>query len=466
MSKTKKAAPKAAKTPDQVFNLMARGSDFTAAVRESLAHSSAKLKNTPGIMYGSLASNQKLCLPIKPFALAYALDSKHLQSGRVFSVIGQDGVGKTTLVYTLFGWWIPHNIPCAHVEVEGKPMAEDRIRRCLHTNREIADQMFNTISFMQSFEFVDAINQIENWLKVIRDKNSPAYVPESIPAAVAVDTASKLMPPKEAAGYHMYAEDPEDKKGAKQQSAAEKKNEKKKNTIQELGAGSNLETSKLTHQWCRRLATILTKYNALLIWVRHQNEKVDMQGTPHGGGGSFVPADVKDQYNRTAIGGKAMAQNAAWEVVVTREKLDSVVMRDERVKIGQYVKISVAKNSYGAQRSCTYELIMVPRTDTETYQEPAIDFSPTLSRILQFTGLLKITENKGRITCPELNLDGVESQELDTSLQANHEVFDDLSMRLGLSCSGPNFKTPPLNTFFTPKVEEAPDLPLPPNAIE
>ncbi len=464
MSKAKKVTTKVAKTDTGVFNLLNRGANFTMAVRQALAESASRLKSTPGIMYGALASNTKLIIPILDFCLAWCLNTKGFLSGRSMGIIGADGIGKTSLVYTFFGWAIPYNCPCAIVETEGKPMDADRIRRCLHTNREIAGQMFHTISYMQSFEIVDAVNQIEAWLRLIRNKDYPdSYVPDSIPAVIALDTFSKLMAQAEAVGYHMYDEPVEDKKTEKSKEAAKDRNKEKKAKIQELGSGSNMGHSKLAHAWSRRLPMLLTKYNAFLILVRHQNDHVDMSGG--GGGGSFIPAEVKEQWNRESIGGRAFAQSVAYEIIITPGKPEISVIRGDRVKVGQGAKISVSKNSYGPPRACSYMVTQVPRNDTDTYQEPALDFSMSLPDILKATGLVKITiKNEKECNCPDLGIENGTPKDLSDALHKKPEMIDDLSLRLGLVASGPNFKHPPLNSIFASQEAKDPAKQEPVNA--
>jgi hypothetical protein len=439
---------KVAKTDNGVFNLLSRGASFTAAVRQTLAENSARLKSTPGILYGALASNTKLIIPIMDFCLAWCLNTKGFLSGRIMDIIGADGVGKTSLVFTIFGWAIRFNIPCAHVETEGKPMDADRIRRCLHTNRELSDQMFNTVSYMQAFEIVDAVNKIESWLRLVRDKKFPdSYVPDHIPAIVCLDTFSKLMAPAEAVGYGEYAEDEEDKKTEKSKEAAKSRNKERQKKIQELGTGSNMGHAKLAHAWSRRLPSLLSKYNAFLILVRHQNEKVEMNS--FAGGGSFIPAEVKEQWNRESIGGRAFAQSAAYELVITPGKPEVSVIRGDRVRVSQGAKISIAKNSYGPARDCSYKLNLVPRGDTEELQDPVIDFSPSLPDILKAIGLVKITiKGPNEVSCPDLGIEDNTPKELSEALHKRQDMVDDLCLRLGLVASGPNFKHPPLNSIF------------------
>lgn len=443
--------PKKVTTNNGVFNLLSRSATFTTAVRQVLAESSSRLKSTPGILYGALASNTKLFIPILDFCLAWCLNTKGFLSGRIMDIIGADGVGKTSLVFTIFGWAMRFNIPCAHVETEGKPMDEARIKRCLNTNREIAEQMFQAVSWMQSFEIIDAINQIENWLRMIRDPESgDAYVPMHIPVITALDTFSKLMAPAEAVGYSMYDEKEEDKKTDKGKEAAKGRNEKKKKVILETGSGSNMGHAKMAHAWSRRLPSLLSKYNALLILVRHQNEAVDMSGGGGGssGGGSFIPADIQEQWNRKSIGGRAFAQSAAYEIVIAREKAEFATIRGERTKVGQGAKLSIAKNSYGPDRKVSYMLNLVPRSDTDLVQEPVIDFSPSLPDVLKSTGLLKIAINSKEVSCAELGVEKGTFRDLSEALHKRSEIVNDLCLRLGLVASGPNFKHPPINSIF------------------
>jgi len=452
------------KQPANGFNLLDKGASFPSAVKEALAASHNRLKTNPGVMYGALPSNQMLMLPIMDFGFQYLINGKGFLSGRVLDIIGPDGIGKTSLFFTICGWVIQHNIPCAHLETEGKPMDQERIIRCLHSDREIAAKIFSTLSFFQAFEIEDAADQLETWLRKIRDPNSgDAYVPMEIPAVIGLDTYSKLMNKAEAAGYHFYEEaKKEGKKVGKSVGKSEKSS--KAEEVQDLGGGSNFGHAKMAHAWTRRLPSFLTKYNAFFIIMRHQNDKINMMMGAGFGGGTFMSPEAKDSNNRVSIGGRAFHQSAAYQLIINREKYDWGQVRGERHKVRQFINISVGKASYGPVRTLRGALTLIPRGDTETHQDLVLDFSVGLPDALMQTGLKMRQKSLSEITVADLKLEDASPEEISEALHQRPDLMEDLGKRLGLLGYPATFyQLPPRNPIFDPDGSKPKaNMPVPP----
>lgn len=457
------AKPKKAATGPSVFNLLDRGASFTDAVKEGLAATSGKLKSDPGVSYDALRSNANRVIPIYDFGLQYLLNSRGLIGGRILDLIGADGLGKSTLVLTIAGWAMRHNIPSFYVETEGKPVIKERVMRCLHPDRVWAEKMWNVLQWTQAFELTDAIDQLERWVLTVRNPASgPGHVPLHIPCIVILDTFSKLMSPAEAVAYDFYRKggptgDEESKPESGKKEDADKKKAKPKGSArakkapekQELDGGSNMQHAKIAHKWCRRLGSFLTYNNCLLIIVRHQNDKVDMSG---GGGGSFIPQEVADAFNRTSIGGKAFNQSCSYQLVLSREKYETAQIQGERKRVGQIAKLTVAKNSYGpGGRYLRYNVMLEPRFDTDALQEMAIDFSVGLPEVLSQTGMISIRiKSANSIAVKELGLDDATPQQVSAALHQNPELLRDLGTRLQFAGYGRFLIEPPdLNPAFT-----------------
>lgn len=415
------------------------------------------------MLFNALTSNKTKMIPIYDFGLQYLLNSQGFISGRIFDIIGTDGVGKSTLCFTMLGWAMRHNIPGLYVETEGKPMAKERVMRCLHPNRKLAEQMFDVMQFEEAYEITDAINKIERWVHLVRSPKSAAdaRIPIEVPVMVVLDTFSKLMSPKESVGFDYYksggatgGEDEETADDKKKKKPGAKKEKKKE--VMAVDSMSNMEHAKIAHRWCRRLPSFLTHNNCFLVVVRHQNEKVDMSG---GGGGSFVPLEVAEGSNRTSIGGKAFGQSCAYQVIVTTEKAEFAQIRGERKRVSQGAKLKVSKNSYGqGGRSLKYNVVLEPRHDTEDHQEQSIDFSVGLPDVLSQTGMFAVRiKSASSVAVKELGLEDATPQQVSQALHQKPELMRDVGTRLGFEgLKNPVREVPDLNpTFVSDETKQA-----------
>jgi RecA/RadA recombinase len=444
------ARPK--KSPDvPTFNLLNRSSSFNNAVKEALSGAAGKVRNDFGTGLHELKSNNTKIIPIPDFGFRYMLNTMGFRGGRILDIIGVDGIGKTSLVFTIMGWAMRVNAPCCYVETEGKPMDKPRILRCLHPNRQISETMFSTITFRGAWDLKTAVNELETFVELVRNpKSGEAFVPIEVPVVVALDTFSKLMSPDEISGYNAYGNVPEEPEEKKDDKKDKFKKKVKKEVRQALGGGQPMQHAKLAHFWTRRLPYLLNDLNVFLIVVRHQNEKVDMAGGGMGGG-SMIPKDVSDLYNRTAIGGKSFNQSASYQVIVSKDKSDYAQIRGERKKVSQLARVSVVKNNYGpSDRKLRYGIMQEPRFDTETNQEQALNFAVGLPEVLSSTGMVGIRiKSANDVAVKELKLDSATPREVSAALHENTELMDSLCKRLGLHYADDDGgKVAPVNPIF------------------
>lgn len=331
--------------------------------------------------------------------IQHTLGMKGLPYGTLIEIIGQDGIGKTSLIWTIAGYAMQQNAPFLLVESEGKSMDRERVKRCLSNNPEIAEIMVKKAMRVTAMSILRASEQLEDWVKVQREV---VRVPKDIPLVCAVDSFSKLMAPKEASGREYY-EDVVTTKKAK--------------TLQELGEGTNFEHAKYAQKWCRTLPSWLEQNNVILLIVSHQNQKVDMGF----GGGSFGG----EAFNRTKIGGVAFNQNASLQLIVTREGY--LVHNGE--KIGEKIKATVVKNSYGPAGSILrYELISRPSLDSETYQQPSLFFDNTTAEWFAAQNILGTTVSRKRYTCDAIGAVALTGHDFCKKLYENPEIITRLSI--------------------------------------
>ena len=390
------------------FNILAQGAAIVDATRESLGRSASDV-----LMVGT-PNKPKNILPLASFSFQNILKARGLVTGTIMDILGADGIGKTSLSYYLMGQAMAANGVCLYIETEGKPLDRSRAERCLHPNRKIAAQMYDAIYQEPARELREAANKIETWILQMRAPGTK--VPPSSPLVIFLDTFSKLMSPTEAAGFAAYATESDEEKLKKKEKEKEKKAKAKGKVVEkkeakekvdeskELGAGSNFGHAKLSQEWSRRLPYFLSRYNAILVLVRHQNDKIEMGG---GGGGMVLTAEQKDAFNRTSIGGRAWLQSAAYGIILSRLDFVKSQIAGETVKTALNIKMSLAKNGWGPLAEGKYRLTLVPRQDTEDWFEPAISFDPWLPELIAKKKLMKVSvKNATTVISTEFNPGG------------------------------------------------------------
>lgn len=387
--------PKTKKTKVKTFDLLG-SDDYADQVKETMLTLASKKKRISGVDLYSNASKEHVELT-NNILFQEAIGMKGLPHGTLIELIGQDGIGKTSLVWTIAGYAMLQNSPFFLVESEAKPMDKNRVMRCLSDSRSTAKKMLDRVLISKCVSILDAVHEIENWVEVQREVQG---VPMDIPLFCAIDTFSKLMAPKEAEGRNFY-------EGAKPA---------KSKTLEELGTGTNFEHAKYCQKWCRTLPSWLLKNNVILVIVSHQNQKVDMGF----GGGSFS----SDSYNRTKIGGNAFNQNAALQLILTREGY----LTQSGEKIGTKVKATIAKNSYGPEGgTIRYELVSRPwLDDAEDYQQPALFFDNTTAEWFAANSILRTKVERKRYTCEDLGVIAKPAHDFCKALYDNPEFVSRL----------------------------------------
>ena len=138
----------------------------------------------------------------------HTIGMRGLPHGTLVEIMGQDGIGKTSLIWTLAGYAMMQNSPFFLVESEAKPMDKNRVMRCLSSDKTIAKKMLDRVLVSCCTNLLDAVSEIEDWVDTQRQDIG---VPLDIPLVCAIDTFSKMMAPKEAEG-RAYYEDSKTKK--------------------------------------------------------------------------------------------------------------------------------------------------------------------------------------------------------------------------------------------------------------
>jgi RecA/RadA recombinase len=403
-------AKKLTKKESTVFGLDTP--DYASQIRESMTTLASKRKSASGAMTASEIRREYLRMD--PLYLQYILGAIGVEHGKFIEIIGGDAVGKSSLVMTILGMGMAQGCPAFYIETENKPLTEDRMLRCLHTNPEIAAKLMDNLFIQFCDDISESISIFEDFVGTVRSNGLPMH----IPIIVALDSFSKLMSPDEAVGRSIYGS--LDKKG--------ELTTKKK--IESVGANKvNFGHAKLAQQWCRLLPSWQRKNNVIVLVVSHQND--DTKGAEGGMGGAMMMGATNELYNRTKIGGKAFNQNAVLQLMLKRGRFSK--HRDQ--KVGHIIDGLVYKYSHGVdKRTFSYESVTEPYLDREGYQQPPIYFGHEQAKFMAEKKLLGVKCERQRYTCPSLDLMNVESHELFEAMcdPANSEIIEELGRELKL----------------------------------
>jgi RecA/RadA recombinase len=380
--------------------------NYVDQVKESLAiiEKRSKNKSTHFMSYSQI---QHSMIPLEDFLMQYAVNSYGIPHASVVDIMGAEGLGKTTLLLTNLGWAVKSGCPILYQSSESKELDPNRAMRCLSTDPKQAEFILDRMSVQRVHSVDHSWEAIKNWVKVTRE----IFTDKSKPLVIGVDSWSKLMSEAEAQGFYNYGKHATP--GAKA-----------KGTNQ----ASNLGHSKFAAALCRELPWWLAENNVVLLMVHHQMDKIDMSG---GGMASFLPANTMALYNKTHVGGRAMNQNAAMQWILAYKSLH----KDKSNKpIGKTVRLRVDKNSYGpSNRIIDYNIVDECTKDTDTYLQPALDFSGGLANLFLENKWLQTKSDDKLFTSPVLGVTAATADEFSAAFHANSKAKNELGRHLKMS---------------------------------
>jgi hypothetical protein len=440
------------------FDILKRGLKMREALQEALSRGEKSAR-----LIVSDPNKPKLLIPILPFQMQMALQAKGLVSGTLMDIYGPESVGKTTFKYTIMGWGMRHNSPIADFGSEAKPMYPDRIMQCLHWDKPVARLMYDSIYRRELHDIVNFVDEAEEWLMKIRDpKSSGTYVPLHIPAIIGIDSWGQLMDEGEAGSFAAYGgpsvmapkvtNKPTKEKSEKTKARERDKAKKDAAKIKEIGAGGTFGSAKLAAAWCRRLPHLLSTYNAFVINIRPQTDKVDMHARP---GGSFIAEEDKAKNNNQSRGGKSFPKLAAYEFILGPGKKIRRVIDGQDVVTGQDIFVNVYKNSFGPRfGNFTYRINIAGFRNSEQFQDFALDFSATLPDVLKSIGLDVVRYSDNDFSCESLGVDRATCAEFEAAFYKRGDVVEELGQRLKIKGYGDEFcMEPKMNKAFMPATE-------------
>lgn len=388
------------------------GDKWSAALEGAVS----KRKNQ-SISFKSMAEVQEgFAFPLKHFLLQQAVGQYGIPGGKIVDIIGAEGIGKSTLVMQMLGWAMDVGCPALYIECESKQIPPARVMRAMHPNVMRAFKMLQRLR-------VEPVNSLDHMWQAMKDfvyvargtrgdKETPR-IPMHVPIVIAIDPWSKLLNPDEAAGFYNYGDNMSDAK---------------KKKFKEISEGSNLGHAKWAHKWCRLLPAFLKQYNVTLIVVHHQNDKIDMAG---GGGASYMTAEASALYNKTRIGGKALHQNTALTIILSRRGLSKNTSGDV---IGNLISARIAKNSLGPDNGkFFYELRTGHFQDSATRLDPALNMDIGFATMCAEQKWLSTVVKGSKFSSPVLGVNEVPADEFYEAFEKHPDAKIHLGKQLGIN---------------------------------
>lgn len=400
---------------DYGFHFLDSEEDYGDKFKVALDGAVSSRKNQ-SVSFKKMSDIQEgFAFPFKHFLLQYAVGQYGVPPQKIIDIIGAEGIGKSTLVMDMLGSAMDVGCPALYLECESKQIPPPRVMRALHPSITRAYKMLNRLR-------VEPVNSLDHMWQAMKDfvyiargtkgtKDTPR-VPMHVPIVIAVDPWSKLLNPDEAAGFYNYGDNMSDAK---------------KKKFKEINEGSNLGHAKWAHKWCRLLPAFLKQYNVVLIVVNHQNDKIDMGGSAP----SFMTPETSALYNKTCIGGKALRQNTALTLILSRKGLAKNGSGDVT---GNLITCRVAKNSLGHDNiKFFYELRTGFYNDTLTHMDSAINFNIGFATTCAEQKWMSTSVKGSKFSSPVLGVAEVSADEFCEAFNANQEVKFNLGKQLGIN---------------------------------
>ena len=342
----KVAAKKTAKRVEQpaekskIFSILDTDDSFSESAGSAMRSMLERRKGRE-VGFSTQAELQMEMLPVRPISFQWMINSRCIRKC-ITNILARDSMGKSTLVYNLFGGFMLSGYPCAFIPCEGKPLETDWAMRSLSSDLRLADKMASRIHVFRSHLLAEMAEKVEAWLRALRDPKSDSYVPASVPVVLAIDPIGRLATNAQAAGISTY----DGKEKQKQIEIGDK--------------GHSWDRAKWLHDWVNSMILLSNQFNAHTIIVEHQNEK-----DPAGGGSqmaAFMPQWKKELDNRTKSGGQGI--NQVTNLQLTLAEKGKIYSAGECV--ARRIIMTPYKNSYGPQtRTCCYALKLEPGANGE-----------------------------------------------------------------------------------------------------
>ena len=382
-----------------------------------------KGSKTTRIKVGSADDMQNPTIELPHLALQYLFASRWFRCRTYTEVVGDEGLGKTTLALYFAGMFLKVGAPVHMAHTEGKLPIKTQMMRGMSPDVAFSEGAYDEliVTKPKSIElWLTELNEILNSIRATgayrgkgKKLNKPVIKKDEEFLHI-LDTRSKLMAAEEAAGhYEGYSVHMTKAASAKHKSVS---------SVRPTSIAKE-QTSVM-----RRLPYMCDDLGMTSIAMTHKNVRIDMGARP----GAAKFAQFIDRRRPVTNGGNAPKQNAGYRIAMSR--IDQAAFDDTGREIGQRVFVHMTKNSFGSDtaRSIQYTFRTVYTRDTPDYLQPAIELDECLVSMMVEMDILNTTVTNGMFTCREFNAYGVSAKELSDIIHSSEENRQKLGSILGI----------------------------------
>lgn len=361
--------------------------------------------------FKSAADINREYLPVPWFALQYVFGKIGITTNTFNEFIGQECVGKSSLVFALACNFIKNGIPVLYINTEAKTLEGSWLYRLAGRDKELGKKLIDRV-LMDEYcpTYTEMDNRIRGWIKVMRGERK---IPMETPLVFIVDSVTNLMSPEQAEG----------KVVSKEEISLKDKLKTLDKGVEDISAKPGGAATFMS-AWTKQFTSTLTQFNVTGILVSGQSTNMSSMG-------GFANTEGGASLNKTRVGGTALHKSAAIQCTITKFKMWKNSANEH---IGDMIRIRNVKNSYGPKvADVVYHLRNKGWKDGPLTVDQAIDMSEALGEILVSAGVFGFTVNRKKYTSIPLGIEQVSAKELEELVNSDEELQIKLGQALGIS---------------------------------
>lgn len=350
-------------------------------------------------------------LPVPWFALQYVFGKIGITVNTFNEFIGQECVGKSSLMFALACYFIKNGIPVLYINTEAKTLEGSWLYRLAGEDKELGKKLIDRVlldEYCPTYTEMDS--RIRGWVKMMRGEKN---VPMDTPLVFIVDSVTNLMSPEQAEGK-----------------VASKAVVTMKDKLKTLDVGVEDISAKpggaatFMSAWTKQFTSTLTQFNVTGILVSGQSANMSSAG-------GLGNAEGGASLNKTRVGGTAMHKSAAIQCTITKR---GMWKNSAGEHIGDMIRIRNVKNSYGPKvADVVYHLRNKEWKDGPFTVDQAIDMSEALGSILVNEGVFGLTCTRKRYSSKVLGIEQITAKELENMINNDEELQIKIGQALGIS---------------------------------
>lgn len=349
------------------------------------------------------------CLPVPWMAFQYLIGKIGFTLNTYNEVIGQECVGKSSLMIALACNFINHGIPTLYINTEPKQIEGPWLQRLAGRDKARGKAILDRLPITQCSSYDEMDETVRSWITIQRGEME---VPNDTPLVVIVDSITNLMTPEEAETTAA---------GAGKDGHLKALNK----GVADVG-GRVASAASWMSVWCRMFTKTMETFNVTMLFVSGQSTK--MSTGPAGG----LAGDGGASLNGERIGGQALKKDAAVRFTVTRAGFFK--SSDGKRNIGEKIRARGIKNSYGSKvGDIEYILKNKDWKDGPNTIEQAIDMDKAFADILVTEKVCGFSVTRARYTSNELGIEGVDAHQLMEIIDNDEEIQVKVGQALGIN---------------------------------